>query len=55
MIAMTKTLEEQKLDALKLVKRLLDPEDLGFAVPVEVRDAAREVLGLDRVEAKVKK
>lgn len=47
---MTKTLEEQKLDALKLVKRLLDPEDLGLSVTAEVRDCAREVLGMERVE-----
>jgi hypothetical protein len=47
---MNKTIEEQKLDALKLVNRLLDPEDLGHAVSAEVRDEAREVLGMERVE-----
>lgn len=52
---MQKTIEEMKRDALKLVQRLLDPEDLGHAVSKEVRDCAREVLGLARVETKVTK
>jgi hypothetical protein len=45
-----KSIEEQKLAAWKFVRRLLDPEDLGLAVSAEVRDAAREVMGLERVE-----
>lgn len=45
----------QKDAALRLVYRLLNPEDLGFAVSPEIRDCARDVLGLERVETKVKK
>lgn len=33
-----------------LAKRLLNPEDLGRAVSPEVCDAARELLGMARVE-----
>jgi|GEM_PF-6704674 len=47
---MQKTIEEQKLDALKFVRRLLDPEDFGLAATAEIRDAARVVMGLERVE-----
>ena len=32
------------------MNRLLDPEGFGFAVPAEVRDAARVVLGIKPVE-----
>lgn len=32
-------------------RAVLNPEDLGFAVGKEVRDRAREALGLPRVEA----
>jgi len=32
--------------ALALVRALLDPEDLGYAVPPEVRARARQALGL---------
>ena len=49
---MPKTIFEMQRDALSLVQRMLDPEDLGFAVTAEVRDLAREVLGLERVESK---
>lgn len=49
---MQKSIEEQKLDAWKLARRLLDPEDLGLAATPEIRDAAREVMGLGRVETK---
>ena len=45
---MTGESKEQK--ALQLIARLLDPEDLGLAVSAEVRDAAREVLGMPKVE-----
>lgn len=31
---------------LALVRALLDPEDLGYAVPAEVRARARQALGL---------
>lgn len=37
---------------LAFLKRLLDPEDLGLAVSGEVRDEARALLGMDRVEGK---
>jgi len=40
----------QEAKALRLVCRMLDPDDLAFAVPPEVRDAARDVLGYRRVE-----
>lgn len=40
----------QEAKALRLVCRMLDPDDLAFAVPPEVRDAARDVLGYARVE-----
>lgn len=39
-------LENHKL-ALKLIKDLLDPEVYGYAVSAEVRNAAREVLGIE--------
>lgn len=32
--------------------RLLNPEDLGHAVPAEVRDAARKALGMQQVEGR---
>mgnify|MGYP001407784597 CR=1 FL=1 len=38
------------LDAYKFIYRLLDPEGFGFAVTAEVRDCAREVLGMPKVE-----
>jgi hypothetical protein len=34
------------LDLAAFVRRLLNPDDLGFAVTQEVRDAARKALGL---------
>lgn len=36
--------------AVGLCRRLLDPEDLGRAVPPHVRDEAREAIGLPAVE-----
>lgn len=33
------------------LRRLLNPEDLGLAVTAEVRDCARECLGMPRVES----
>jgi hypothetical protein len=51
---MQKTIEEQKIDSLRFVNRLLEPEDLGLAVSAEVRDLAREVIGLNRVETEDK-
>jgi len=41
---------EQDIKALKLVKDLLDPEMYGYAVSAEVRNAAREVLGIQTRE-----
>ena len=38
---------EQDKKALKLVKDLLDPEMYGYSVSKEVRNAAREVLGIE--------
>lgn len=41
---------EKKLERVEaFVKRLLDPEGLGHAVTEEIRDEAREALGLPRV------
>jgi hypothetical protein len=34
----------------RFVKRMLDPEGFGFAVTAEVRDEARVLLGMNRVE-----
>jgi hypothetical protein len=36
--------------AERLIKDLLDPEALGFAATCEIRDRARECIGLNRVE-----
>ncbi|MBY4947016.1 hypothetical protein K6V92_10340 [Cupriavidus respiraculi] len=36
--------------AVAFCRRLLDPEGYGFAVTAEVRDAAREAVGLPKVE-----
>ena len=38
------------LDFRKFANRLLNPDDLGMAVSAEVRDLARELLGLEKVE-----
>ena len=38
------------IDFRKFANRLLDPSDLGLAVSGEVRDIARELLGLPKVE-----
>lgn len=43
----------QKDAALRLVYRFLNPEDLGFSVPPIVRDLAREVIGLQKVETEM--
>jgi hypothetical protein len=48
---MTKTIEEKKLAAWKLVQRLLDPEDLGYSVGPIIRDYAREALGIPPCES----
>jgi hypothetical protein len=44
---------DQEMPALRLAKRLLDPEDLGYTVGPIARDDAREVLGIARIESKV--
>jgi hypothetical protein len=46
-------MEQNILDAYRLLYRLLDPEQFGHAVSAEVRDAARVVLGMKRVEYKL--
>lgn len=42
--------KEQQEAALKLANRLLDPDDLGFAVGPFDRDMARLVIGIRPVE-----
>lgn len=42
--------DANRIPAERLAKRLLDPEDLGHAVTREVRDIARDVLGVDKNE-----
>lgn len=47
--------EHLRLDYLRLVafaNMILDPEKYGHAVTPEVRDAAREALGLPKVEVR---
>ena len=39
------------LDLAAFARRLLDPQDLGHAVTFEVRQAAREALGMDKVKS----
>ena len=38
----------------EFVNRFLNPEDLGWAIGKFDRDEAREALGMERVESKVK-
>lgn len=38
----------------RLLRRMLDPEDLGHAVTGEVRDEARILLGMPAVESRLK-
>ena len=38
------------LDAYKFIYRMLDPEGFGHAVTAEVRDEARHILGMPKVE-----
>ena len=38
------------LDAYKFIHRMLDPEGFGHAVTAEVRDEARHILGMPKVE-----
>ena len=38
------------LDAYQFINSMLDPEKFGHAVSAEVRDSAREVLGMPKVE-----
>jgi hypothetical protein len=37
-------------DVTGFIRALIDPEQYGFAVSAEVRDRARELLGMDRCE-----
>lgn len=41
--------------ALTLCRNLLDPEGYGFAVTAEVRDAARDAIGLRKVETAIRR
>lgn len=34
----------------RMLRRFLNPEDLGYAVTPDVRDDVRQALGMDRVE-----
>lgn len=36
----------------RFIASFLSPEERGLAVPAHVRDDAREILGMDRVETK---
>jgi hypothetical protein len=42
--------DANRIPALALAREMLNPEGLGFAVTAEVRDRARDVLGMERVE-----
>lgn len=39
------------LRLLAFAQRMLDPEDFGYAVTAEVRDAAREAIGINKAES----
>jgi hypothetical protein len=39
-------------DVERFLRNLLDPEMFGFAVTAEVRDEARVLLGMEKVETK---
>lgn len=47
-----KQLYQDYLRLVSFATRLLNPDDLGLSVNAEIRDAARESLGLPRVEAR---
>lgn len=42
--------DKDKINYEKFIYRLLDPEDYGHAVSAEVRDEARVLLGMQKVE-----
>lgn len=42
--------DAHQVPAIALAREMLNPEGLGFAVTPEVRDRARDVLGMPRVE-----
>lgn len=42
----------QELPAIRLARRALNPEDLGYTFGPHARDDAREVLGIARTETK---
>lgn len=46
--------KEAHPDAAAFVRRLIDPDDLGHAATPEIRDGAREVLGLYPAETRRK-
>lgn len=41
---------DERVKINHFLRRLLDPEDLGHAVTAEVRDEARVLMGMERVE-----
>jgi hypothetical protein len=45
------TLIDRERKYVAFLKRFLNPEELGFAVPAHVRDDVREILGRERVES----
>lgn len=45
-------LAQRNAELRALLMRMLSPEDLGFAVTAEVRDAARQALGMQPVETR---
>ena len=49
--AVAEALADKNVRLRSFLLRLLNPEDLGHAVTGEVRDCARELLGMERVES----
>lgn len=50
--ATAEALADKNVKLRSFLLRLLNPEDLGHAVTGEVRDCARELLGMQRVESR---
>jgi signal recognition particle GTPase len=40
-------------ETLKLLKRMLDPEDLGYAVTQEVRDQIKKILNHESIHQQI--
>lgn len=47
---MSNTVDLEKENMKRFIKSLLNPEDFGHSVTAEVRDEARYVLGMKKVE-----